>query len=67
MFLDTFDRSEVLYSDINSNLTARQAGGTTGTSYTKTMVGAGGGVSRGIFQPGITGAYEYFRSLKIEG
>ncbi len=47
VFLDTFDRSEALYSDVNSNLVARQAGGTTGSSYTKTMVGDGGGLTLG--------------------
>ncbi len=47
VFLDTFDRSEALYSDINSNLVARQAGGTTGSTYTKTMVGDGGGLALG--------------------
>ncbi len=41
IFLDTFDRSEAVYSDINSNLVARQTGGTTGSSYTLTVVGDG--------------------------
>jgi hypothetical protein len=47
VFLDTFDRTAELYTDINANLVARQAGGTTGSSYTGTINGGGGGLTLG--------------------
>jgi hypothetical protein len=47
VFLDTFDGKSDGYTDINVNLATRQAGGATGSSYTKTMVGDGGGLTLG--------------------
>ena len=38
VFLDTFDRSEALYVDVNSNLVARQVGGTVGSTYTTAVI-----------------------------